>query len=203
MQSLKLNHISGYSFGSKDPIRHEDPNSNQAALTLQTEYEGKGTRTTVNGVIVVHDNEHPHILTLKINDYFTLPGEILTPGQDEVTAIKSSLSKIFSSSDQPVDFEILELLGSWYKPNFDAVIYPYLPSHIKRPKEIQKYFLVGMSMQMLLTVPSNMQLIAVPLCDLYDNVQKYGPQLAALPQMLSRFNFIYLAKKEIEKEVEV
>lgn len=198
MHSLKLNHISGYSFDSKDLIRQEDPHSQQAALTLQADYELKGTRTTVSGVLLVHDHDHPHLLTLKINDYFTLPGEFITPGQDEVLALKQSLSKIFSSSDQTIQFEVLELLGCFYKPNFDDVIYPYLPAHIKRPKEIQKYFLVGLSMQMLLTVPSNMQLIAVPLCDLYDNVQKYGPQLAAIPQMLSRFNFIYLNEEDAE-----
>lgn len=43
----------------------------------------------------------------------------------------------------------------------------------------------------LLSVPRNMKLIAVPLFELYDNVAHYGPQLSALPHILSRFDFVY------------
>lgn len=32
-----------------------------------------------------------------------------------------------------------------------------------------------------------MRLLAVPLFELYDNVQRYGPIISAIPQMLSRF----------------
>jgi len=34
-----------------------------------------------------------------------------------------------------------------------------------------------------------MKLLAVPLFELYDNSARYGPQLAALPHLLSRFIF--------------
>lgn len=30
----------------------------------------------------------------------------------------------------------------WYRPNFDTVLYPYLPPHVTRPKEIKKLFIV-------------------------------------------------------------
>lgn len=43
----------------------------------------------------------------------------------------------------------------------------------------------------VLAVPKNMKLLAVPLFELYDNSQRYGPQLAAIPHLLSRYNFIY------------
>lgn len=67
-----------------------------------------------------------------------------------------------------------------------------------------------------LSVPKNMKLLAVPLFELYDNSQRwvarkastlfslanlrfgshssrrYGPQLAAIPHILSRYDFIYL-----------
>ena len=33
------------------------------------------------------------------------------------------------------------------------------------------------------------QLMAVPLFELYENIQRYGPVIAALPQVLSRFHF--------------
>ena len=41
------------------------------------------------------------------------------------------------------------------------------------------------------SVPKNMKLLAVPLFELYDNSARYGPQLAALPHLLSRFNYVY------------
>jgi cleavage and polyadenylation specificity factor subunit 5 len=44
----------------------------------------------------------------------------------------------------------------------------------------------------VLSVPKNMKLLAVPLFELYDNVQRYGPQLAAIPHLLSRYNFEFV-----------
>jgi cleavage and polyadenylation specificity factor subunit 5 len=44
----------------------------------------------------------------------------------------------------------------------------------------------------VLSVPKNMKLLAVPLFELYDNTQRYGPQLSAIPHLLSRYNFEYV-----------
>lgn len=37
-----------------------------------------------------------------------------------------------------------------------------------------------------------MKIIAVSLFELYENSQRYGPQLAAIPHLLSRYNFEYV-----------
>lgn len=37
-----------------------------------------------------------------------------------------------------------------------------------------------------------MKILAVPLFELYDNSQRYGPQLAAIPHLLSRYNFEFV-----------
>ena len=37
-----------------------------------------------------------------------------------------------------------------------------------------------------------MKLLAVPLFELYDNTACYGPQLSAIPHLLSRYNFEYV-----------
>lgn len=37
-----------------------------------------------------------------------------------------------------------------------------------------------------------MKLLAVPLFELYDNTARYGPQLSAIPHLLSRFNFEFV-----------
>jgi len=79
--------------------------------------------------------------------------------------------------------------------------------------------MVTLPEKMVLSVPKNMKLLAIPLFELYDNSVRcvllkgeklmlkgpflivfsillflscrYGPQLAALPHLLSRYNFIY------------
>ncbi len=37
-----------------------------------------------------------------------------------------------------------------------------------------------------------MKLLAVPLFELYDNTARYGPQLSAIPHLLSRYNFQFV-----------
>lgn len=44
----------------------------------------------------------------------------------------------------------------------------------------------------MLSVPKNMKLLAVPLFELYDNTARYGPQLSAIPHLLSRYNFEFI-----------
>ena len=44
----------------------------------------------------------------------------------------------------------------------------------------------------VLSVPKNMKLLAVPLFELYDNTARYGPQLSAIPHILSRYNFQFV-----------
>ena len=38
-------------------------------------------------------------------------------------------------------------------------------------------------------IPTNLQLVAVPLYELYDNAANFGPVVAAIPQMIARFRF--------------
>ena len=44
----------------------------------------------------------------------------------------------------------------------------------------------------ILSVPKNMKLLAVPLFELYDNTARYGPQLSAIPHILSKYNFEFV-----------
>lgn len=44
----------------------------------------------------------------------------------------------------------------------------------------------------VLSVPKNMKLLAVPLFELYDNTARYGPQLSAIPHLLSRYKFEFI-----------
>ncbi len=41
-----------------------------------------------------------------------------------------------------------------------------------------------------------MKLLAVPLFELYDNTARYGPQLSAIPHILSRYNFEFVDEND-------
>jgi cleavage and polyadenylation specificity factor subunit 5 len=71
-------------------------------------------------------------------------------------------------------------------------MYPYLPPHCTRPKECKKLYLLELPHSRVLSVPKNMKLLAVPLFELYDNTQRYGPQLSAIPHYLSRFRWEFV-----------
>ncbi|ETE59204.1 Cleavage and polyadenylation specificity factor subunit 5, partial [Ophiophagus hannah] len=99
---------------------------------------------------------------LTLERTINLPGGELNPGEDEVEGLKRLMTE-----------------------------YPYIPAHITKPKEHKKLFLVQLQEKALFAVPKNYKLVAAPLFELYDNAPGYGPIISSLPQLLSRFNFIY------------
>ncbi|SNX82045.1 probable CF25 - polyadenylation factor [Melanopsichium pennsylvanicum] len=199
-QTLTLYPVTAFTFTTKEAQPEEDPSVAARLQRLQNNYEDLGMRRTVEAVLVVHEHGHPHVLMLQIaNAFFKLPGDYLKPGEDEVEGIKARLDeRLGPVESDPNSFgpngegrnkddgewEIQDCLAQWWRPNFETFMYPYAPPHITKPKECKKLFLV-------LAVPKNMKLLAVPLFELYDNSQRYGPQLAAIPHLLSRYNFIY------------
>ncbi|ORX80343.1 cleavage and polyadenylation specific factor 5 [Anaeromyces robustus] len=194
--TVSLYSLDNYKFEVKESQPEEDPSVAARLNRLQNEYEKEGIRRTVEGVLVVHEHNHPHVLLLQIaNTFFKLPGDALKPGEDEIEGLKLRLSQKLSPTSQvgldTNDWEVGELLSKWYRPNFENFMYPYTPAHITKPKEIKKIFLVHLPEQKTFSVPKNMKILAVPLFELYDNSVRYGPQLAALPHLLSRFNYVY------------
>jgi cleavage and polyadenylation specificity factor subunit 5 len=61
------------SCSTKEAQPEEDPSVAARLQRLQNNYEDFGMRRTVEGVLVVHDHGHPHILMLQIaNAFFKL-----------------------------------------------------------------------------------------------------------------------------------
>jgi cleavage and polyadenylation specificity factor subunit 5 len=97
-------------------------------------------------------------------------------------------------------------------------MYPFLPGHVTRPKECKKLYFIQLPKKSaykslgrvlchvpilmscvsleVLSVPKNMKLLAVPLFELYDNTARYGPQLSAIPHLLSRYNFEFVDEND-------
>lgn len=40
------------------------------------------------------------------------------------------------------DWLVEDIIGNWWRPNFEPPQYPYVPSHVTKPKEHKRLFLV-------------------------------------------------------------
>ncbi|EMS64991.1 Cleavage and polyadenylation specificity factor subunit 5 [Triticum urartu] len=169
-------------------------------------YMKEGMRTSVEAILLVQEHNHPHILLLQIgNTFCKLPGGRLKPGESEIEGLKRKLcSKLAVNSPSfPPNWQVGECVAEWWRPNFETVMYPYCPPHITKPKDLgfrngndqfdeqecKKLFIVHLTEREYFAVPRNLKLLAVPLFELYDNVQRYGPVISTIPQQLSRFQF--------------
>ncbi|THG12485.1 hypothetical protein TEA_022990 [Camellia sinensis var. sinensis] len=118
--------------------------------------------------------KHPHLLLLQVrNSVFKLPGGRLRPGESEVDCLKRKLSSKLSEGSV-LEWEVGECLGMWWRPDFETLMFPYLPPNVKKPKECTKLFLVKLPESRKFIVPRNFKLLAVPLCQIHENhkVQK-------------------------------
>ncbi|KAH9325519.1 hypothetical protein KI387_005697, partial [Taxus chinensis] len=166
--------LSSYTFGTKEPKMEKDTSVADRLARMKVNYLKEGMRTSVEAILLVQEHNHPHILLLQIgNTFCKLPGGRLKPGENEIEGLKRKLSSKLaanSSALQP-DWQIGECVAVWWRPNFETLMYPYCPPHITKPKECKKLFLVHLSEREYFAVPKNLKLLAVPLFELYDNVQ--------------------------------
>ncbi|PIA91379.1 Pre-mRNA cleavage factor Im 25 kDa subunit 2 [Cercospora beticola] len=199
--TIRLYPLSNYTFGVKETQPEEDPSVKDRLRRLEEHYEKHGMRRTCEGILVCHEHNHPHVLMLQIaNAFFKLPGDYLRHDVDEIQGFKDrlnerlaptgSLAESTTAADR--DWNIADTLAQWYRPNFETFMYPFLPPHVTRPKECKKLYLIQLPEGKVLSVPKNMKLLAVPLFELYDNSQRYGPQLSAIPHYLSRYRFEFV-----------
>ncbi|WOL18223.1 hypothetical protein Cni_G27016 [Canna indica] len=184
--------LSNYTFGAKEPKMEKDTSVADRLARMKINYMKEGMRTSVEGILLVQEHNHPHLLLLQIgNTFCKLPGGRLKPGENEIDGMKRKLSSKLAASTpsfQP-NWQIGECVATWWRPNFETIMYPYCPPHITKPKECKKLFIVHLTERDYFAVPKNLKLLAVPLFELYDNVQRYGPVISTIPQQLSRFQF--------------
>ncbi|KAJ2906228.1 cleavage and polyadenylation specific factor 5 [Zalerion maritima] len=198
-ETIRLFPLSNYTFGVKETQPEEDPSVLARLKRLEEHYEKFGMRRTCEGILVCHEKNHPHILMLQIaNAFFKLPGDYLRPEDDEIGGFKARLDERLApvgrigEGEEAGDWEVGDCLAQWWRPNFETFAYPFCPPHVTRPKECKKMYFIHLPKAKVLSVPKNMKLLAVPLFELYDNVARYGPQLSAIPHLLSRYNFEYV-----------
>ncbi|KAL8239971.1 hypothetical protein R6Q59_016538 [Mikania micrantha] len=188
--------LSGYYFSSKPAAASND---RTLADRLKSNYDAHGMRTCVQAVILVELFKHPHLLLLQTKNFkYKLPGGRLRPGESgsqtmcflDITGLKRKLlSKISADDDNyRTNWEVSECIGTWWKSDFEALPYPYVPSRGKTLKECTKIFLVKLPSNQDFVVRKDFKLLAVPVCQLDENCKTYGSIIAGLPQLLSRFS---------------
>ncbi|XP_044752183.1 cleavage and polyadenylation specificity factor subunit 5-like [Coccinella septempunctata] len=191
---VNLYPLTNYTFGTKEPQFEKDPSVPARFQRMRDEFVKIGMRRSVEGVLLVHEHSLPHVLLLQLGTtFFKLPGGELNPGEDEIEGLKRLLTETFGRSDGPKQEWLVEdIIGNWWRPNFEPPQYPYIPPHITKPKEHKRLFLVQLQDKALFAVPKNYKLVAAPLFELHDNSQGYGPIISTLPQALCRFQFNYM-----------
>jgi cleavage and polyadenylation specificity factor subunit 5 len=157
--------------------------------------------------------------------FFKLPSGTLEDGESEADGLRRVLSNLFGKpSDDHDDNDdskmetgdatgsngppykslefpcvIREVVSNWWRPHFEPTQYPYLPSHVTAPKEHRRLMLVELPPTSCFYVPSNYQLLAAPLFELYDNNAGYGPVIASIPVAVSKFNLVFVEDEKKKK----
>ncbi|KAI9616988.1 hypothetical protein H4Q26_010625 [Puccinia striiformis f. sp. tritici PST-130] len=165
--TITLYPLSNYTFSTKEAQPEEDPSVTSRLQRLQ--------------------------IIMKISVCEGRPGDYLRPGEDDVEGLKERLDDRLAPPSGQFGAGLTSAQGQkdWEIGDYESFMYPYVPAHITKPKECKMLYLVQLPEKKVLSVPKNMKLLAIPLFELYDNPQRYGPQLAAIPHVLSRFSFIY------------
>ncbi|XP_010433062.1 PREDICTED: pre-mRNA cleavage factor Im 25 kDa subunit 1-like isoform X2 [Camelina sativa] len=181
--------LSSYYFGSRDALTVKDEIISDRVIRLKSNYAAHGLRTCVEAVLLVELFKHPHVLLLQYrNSIFKLPGGRLRPGE---SGLKRKLASKLSVNENVLvpGLEVGECIGMWWRPNFETLMYPFLPPNVKHPKECSKLFLVRLPVHQQFVVPKNFKLLAVPLCQLHEDEKTYGPIISQIPKLLSKFSF--------------
>lgn len=114
--------------------------------------------------MLCHEHNHPHVMLLQIansfhklyepvfnnwcsrcTDYLYRPGGWLQHDEDEIEGFQRILDDLFEpdgAQPEGKKWEIGDTVGQWWRPNFETSLYPYLPVHVTRPKEIKKMYLI-------------------------------------------------------------
>ena len=200
LSSVDVYELSNYTFGRKDresrsfPLRAK--NREEEKEHFRKRYTELGLRRSVAAVLLVHEHRFAHVLLLQRADGtgdFFLPGGRLRPGESDLDGLTRKLqAKLTPDGTAKSDgLEVGELLSNWYRIECGGRFYPYLPAHVSAPKEELHVYEVPLPESFAFSVPRNMQLVAIPVYDLFNEPDTYGNVIAAVPSLISRIHKNY------------
>lgn len=162
---ITLHPFSSNDISTKSAQPEEDASVEERLNRLKKHYEDYGMRRFCEGVMLCHENSHPHVLLLQIANSFhklyvsrftcsrflqtnnnNRPGGWLKHDEDEIEGFQRIMDDLFepdsSAGSNTTKWQIGDACGSWWRPNFETALYPYLPTHVTRPKECKKMYLI-------------------------------------------------------------
>ena len=66
---LNLYPLSNYTFGTKDPMYEKDRTVEARFNRMREDFEKYGMRRSVEGVLLVHEHNLPHVLLLQLGEW--------------------------------------------------------------------------------------------------------------------------------------
>ncbi len=200
LSSVDVYELSNYTFGRKDResrsfgLRAKSREEEKKHFTER--YAELGLRRSVAAVLLVHEHRFAHVLLLQRADGtgdFFLPGGRLRPGESDFEGLTRKLQAKLTPDGTPKaeGLEVGELLSNWYRIECGGRFYPYLPAHVTAPKEELHVYEVPLPESFAFSVPRNMQLVAIPVYDLFNDPDTYGNVIAAVPSLISRIHKNY------------
>jgi len=111
-----------------------------ASMRRENDYEQYGMRRTVEGIMLVHEHGHPHVLLLQVGQaFFKLPGDYLKPHESDEEGLKArmhlrlgpepSTAEGVADNDMngdgaesggPHEWEVSDVIGHFWRPNFES-----------------------------------------------------------------------------------
>ena len=79
-------------------------------------------------------------------------------------------------------------VATFYDLDFTRNYFPYIPRHLTSAREQLNVYHVSLPRTFAFAVPKNLQLVAVPIMEMYNDPQTYGNVIAAIPALLSRYH---------------
>ena len=153
----------------------------------------EGMRRTVRAVFITHNQGVPHVIVLKqttpegVAQF--LPGGKLLEGESDREGLSRYLRSVImkDKSSDSCEWKVGELLGKFYRPEFDDRVYPYLPPHVTRPKEEISVFQVVLPPRCVFALRDGVTVSAIAVHDILKSPEIFPSLVACLPQLISRF----------------
>jgi cleavage and polyadenylation specificity factor subunit 5 len=153
----------------------------------------EGMRRTVRGVFITHSDGIPHIVVFKQNagsatNQFFCGGKLLE-GESERDGLSRHLRTVILKGklSDSCEWKVGEVLGKFYRPEFDERLYPYLPSHVTRPKEEVTLIQVVLPPRCVFGLREGTTMSAIPVDEILRDPEAFPIQIRAIPNLISRF----------------
>jgi len=86
------------------------------------------------------------------------------------------------------------MLSQYWRPEFDSNIFPYLPSHVSRPKECLKIIRVCLPPRCVIKTFSGTTMEFVAVSDILSGgSDEFDEIIRSIPSLMSRFSLKHLA----------